>query len=236
MVWFNELPQNSGSYYYPSDVELKLMNYIKAGNHMEVQKLFVEFYSENLDKRNLSSSMMKLLVYDLKGSIAKLVEQIPIDDLNLTKQLQMLFTPTDLLEDGQEIFRSIEKACLHICDVLNSRKRSHNDQLLEGIIEMIHSKFHSPNFSLLVISERFHVSEVYLSYFIKEQTGITFSEYLEKLRMDQAKQLLLNDRYSVKDVAEKVGYNSSNTFCRAFKRMNGISTTEYKQSIAGNNK
>jgi two-component system response regulator YesN len=236
MVWFQELPQNSGSYYYPSDMELKLMNYIKAGNHLEVQKLFVEFYSENLDKRDLSSSMMKLLVYDMKGSIAKLVEHIAIDDLNLTKQLQLLFTPTDQLEDVQEIFRAIERACLDICDVLNSRKRSHNDQLLEGIIEMIHSQFHSPNFSLLSISERFHISEVYLSYFIKEQTGITFSEYLEKLRMDQAKQLLLDDRYSVKDVAEKVGYNSSNTFCRAFKRMNGISTTAYKHSIVGNNK
>ncbi|NOU94094.1 helix-turn-helix domain-containing protein [Paenibacillus sp. LMG 31456] len=235
MVWFSDLPQTNGSYYYPSDVELKLMNYIKAGNQTEVQKLFVEFYSENFDKRNLSSSMMKLLVYDIKGSIAKLVEQIVIDDQLLTKQLQALFAPFDHLEDVQEIFRSIERTCLHICEVVNSRKRSHNDQLLKGIIEMIHSHYHSPNFALLAISEKFHISEVYLSYFIKEQTGIIFTEYLEALRMEHAKKLLLIESYSVKDIAEKVGYNSSNTFCRAFKRIYGISTTEYKKTITANN-
>ncbi|MBO9610900.1 MAG: helix-turn-helix transcriptional regulator, partial [Paenibacillaceae bacterium] len=181
----------------------------------------------------LSAVMMKLLLNDLKGTVAKLGDQIAIDDPKLAGQIQTLLAPADRPEDAQETMRAIERMCLHISDIVDRRKKSHNDQLLTNVMQMIHEQYRSSSFSLGVVAETFRISEVYVSYFIKEQTGVTFSEYVERLRMEQAKAMLMDDRYSVKDIAEQVGYNSSNTFCRAFKRMNGVSTTDYKKATAG---
>ncbi|WP_127586287.1 helix-turn-helix domain-containing protein [Paenibacillus koleovorans] len=231
VVRFSDLPQDSGSYYYPAEMELKLMNLTKAGNPSDLRKLFLELYTENFEKRHLSSAMIKLLLYDMKGSLAKLAEQLAIEDARLGSQLQAFFDRSDRGEDGMELFQTIQSMCLELCEVVDRRKKSHNDQLLAGILEMVQTQYPSPSFSLISVSEAFNISEIYVSHFIKEQTGMTFSEYVEQLRMDRAKKLLLDDRYTVKDIAEMVGYNSSNTFCRAFKRLNGISTTDFKRSV-----
>ncbi|MNW14569.1 Urease operon transcriptional activator [compost metagenome] len=62
--------------------------------------------------------------------------------------------------------------------------------------------------------------------------GINFSDYLEDLRMTLAKELLAETELPVFEIAERVGYSSSNTFCRAFKRINGVSTSAFRSSKA----
>jgi two-component system response regulator YesN len=231
IVWYADIPQNADSYYYPADIELKLMNYMKSGNQKELKKLLAELYVENFGKRDLTSWMMKLLLSDMKGSIAKLTGQIVMEDSLLKRQVQSLFSASSGTENAQEVYRAIETISLRICHVVDGRKKSHNEQLTETIMAMIHTQYSLPHFSILTISEQLNISEVYVSHFIKEQTGMVFSDYLESIRMGRAIELLEKSSYSVKDIAGKVGYNSSNTFCRAFKRMHGISTTDYKKSF-----
>ncbi|MBN2981472.1 helix-turn-helix transcriptional regulator [Cohnella algarum] len=83
--------------------------------------------------------------------------------------------------------------------------------------------------SLSKLAERFGISEAYVSYFFKEQTGVNFSDYLENERMKHAKRLLEESDMPVNEVAARVGYYSLNTFGRAFKRANGLSATEYRK-------
>jgi len=75
------------------------------------------------------------------------------------------------------------------------------------------------------------MSEVYLSQFFKEQSGETFSSYLERIRMEKAVELLLTSEQSIQVIAEKVGYSTSNTFGRAFKRIYGMSALSYRKTF-----
>lgn len=65
----------------------------------------------------------------------------------------------------------------------------------------------------------------------KEFTGVNFSDHLIKVRMDQAEILLKESNYTVDEIASRVGYNSSHSFRRAFKRLNGVSPSVYRQSV-----
>jgi two-component system response regulator YesN len=69
-----------------------------------------------------------------------------------------------------------------------------------------------------------------LSQFFKEQSGTNFSDYVLELRMKHSVQLLCESTFPIHEVATKAGYNSSNTFCRAFKRYHGISASAYRSS------
>ncbi|GAB4366423.1 MAG: response regulator [Spirochaetales bacterium] len=62
----------------------------------------------------------------------------------------------------------------------------------------------------------------YLSTYFKEKTGISFSEYLNKLRMGKAKQLLTDPQYSVYRVSRIVGYSNVKNFSRAFRSYFGV--------------
>jgi two-component system response regulator YesN len=84
--------------------------------------------------------------------------------------------------------------------------------------------------SLTGIASELHVSSFYLSHIFRQSTGITFSEYLTKLRMDEAKRLLEVTDLPVVEVAARVGYREPNYFGRVFKRVNGMTPLAWRRS------
>ena len=79
---------------------------------------------------------------------------------------------------------------------------------------------------LAQIGTVFRVSEGYLSSIFKEQAGVNFTDYLEGIRIEKACILLKDGRNTVNEIAERVGYNSVQSFRRAFKRVKGMSPRE----------
>lgn len=230
VVWFDRLPRESGGYYYPPDVELRLMNLVKAGESAEAEKLLVELHRINFTERHLPISMQSLFVGELWGTVMKLLEQSALDDAVLTAQVKAAIGHVGSFEELAGMYPSLTEAIRRICSGVNERKKSHNRRLLEEVLRLLQTSYAESDLGLSRAADQLNVTEVYLSQFFKEQTGENFSDYLEKLRMERAKQLLLETGLSINDIAGRVGYNSANTFCRAFKRFNGLSATVYRRS------
>lgn len=85
--------------------------------------------------------------------------------------------------------------------------------------------------TLYRIAERVERPEKYISQLFKEVTDINVSDYLEMIRIEQASSLLRTNAYTVDEIAARVGYNSSHSFRRAFKRVMGVAPSSYRQSI-----
>lgn len=81
------------------------------------------------------------------------------------------------------------------------------------------------------MAEQVERPEKYISQLFKEVTGVNFSDHLIKVRMDQAIILLKENGLTVDEIAVRVGYNSSHSFRRAFKRLMGVSPSTYRQSV-----
>lgn len=75
--------------------------------------------------------------------------------------------------------------------------------------------------SISTLSEKLNFSKSYLSHLIKEYMGITLTEYIHQHRIDKAKELIYHEDITMKEVAERVGYNNQNYFNRVFKRVTG---------------
>lgn len=73
------------------------------------------------------------------------------------------------------------------------------------------------------------VTPQYLCRVFKNSLGIRPLEYITKKRIQMAKQLLVMDPRSIKDIAEAVGYANSGYFCTVFKKYEGISPGEYQK-------
>ena len=70
-----------------------------------------------------------------------------------------------------------------------------------------------------------------LSKMIKESLSVNFSDYIASLRIQRAKELLRDDRLSIQEIAEIVGYNDYFYFTKVFKRVEGISPSKYRKSM-----
>ena len=86
--------------------------------------------------------------------------------------------------------------------------------------------------SLDDVSRQINISSYYFSKLFKEETGVNFIEYLTDLRMEKSKELLASPDMSVKDICVSVGYQDPNYFSRIFKKINGVTPTEYREQLS----
>ena len=83
------------------------------------------------------------------------------------------------------------------------------------------------------IAERLNTNEKYLFDSIKEHTGLSFSEYINNLRLNLAKELLLSEsNYTVEDIAIRAGFGSGRTFYRRFREKYNLSPSEYRKAAS----
>ena len=84
------------------------------------------------------------------------------------------------------------------------------------------------------VAKAMHVSTFYFCKTFKKATGLTFTEYLGRVRIEKAKALLLNPHLRISEIAYDVGFQSLTHFNRVFRQISGQSPTEFRTSKSGN--
>ena len=98
---------------------------------------------------------------------------------------------------------------------------------ISQIVHYINANFRK-EISLVDVSSHFYLSPSYLSRCFKKATGFCFTEYLNSVRVKEAKYLLHNTKLSMTAIAEKTGYQSISHFGRVFKSYTGMSPVKFK--------
>ncbi len=90
---------------------------------------------------------------------------------------------------------------------------------------------HSEDLSLGAVAKAVNSSTFYFCKMFKKATGINFTEYVSRVRIEKAKNLLLNPNLRVSEIAYEVGFQSLTHFNRVFKKIVGQSPTEYRAQL-----
>lgn len=123
---------------------------------------------------------------------------------------------------------NIEKSYKEALKDLNDSKKRKPNKLIADIRQYMQLNLEDPELSLTKIAHLFFISSSYLSRIFKKETGISFIDYLTKLRIDEAMLLLKNTDLMVYEVSEKVGIFDPNYFSTCFKKYTGLSPSEYR--------
>ena len=99
---------------------------------------------------------------------------------------------------------------------------------VDKIIKYI-CKHYTEDLTLTSIAEQFYISPFYLSKIFKRSTNLSIVEYINSLRIRQAKELLETTSTKIAEIAEIVGFSSSSHFSRTFKLVTGLSPQQYKK-------
>ena len=105
---------------------------------------------------------------------------------------------------------------------------TNTQKLMFEILGFINNHYFE-NITLETISEKYFLSTYYFSRTFKDVTGFHFIEYLNNVRIKEAKKLLISSSLSVNEIAMKVGFNSNTHFGRIFKQIVGCSPSAYKK-------
>ncbi|MFC0469943.1 response regulator [Halalkalibacter kiskunsagensis] len=86
--------------------------------------------------------------------------------------------------------------------------------------------------SMREVAEYVHLNPSYFSVLFKDQTNMTFSEYVTRRKLQNAKNLLLSTKLPIADVAEEVGYQTSKYFIKIFKEYEGKTPSQYRKELS----
>lgn len=98
------------------------------------------------------------------------------------------------------------------------------------VIDYVDNHYTSP-ISLKTIADTFDVSPAYLGQQFKKEKGVSFSNYVNSIRIEKASDLLKNTNLSAKEIALSVGFSDHNYFYRIYKKYTGISPTEFRENL-----
>lgn len=131
----------------------------------------------------------------------------------------------DTLEQKAEWLLSV---LTHISRIVNASRNDKVTRIIAEVTRYLEKNFSSNGICLESLAEQFKKSPPYLSKLFKEETGENFSDYLTRLRMEKAKELLRDVKIKVYEVPSMVGYADISHFSRKFKAYTGLSPSQYK--------
>lgn len=137
---------------------------------------------------------------------------------------------------NEKIKINLSKILLLLCDIYyrtgyedNAMLNQTTQSRVDYAIEYIQQNYSSPTV-LSDISDKLHISEIYLERIFKRTMNTNLHKYLSTIRIMNAKRLLESNAMSVSKVASSCGFNNHVSFSRAFKRIEGYSPKEYQLS------
>lgn len=129
-------------------------------------------------------------------------------------------------ETIDEIMNALEDFFIGIR--VNKKKRMIVNQEVLRAIDFIHDNYNQ-DLSLKQVAHHINLSTNYFSLLFKNELEMNYSDYLNDLRIDKAKQLLMKTNLKSYEIAEKVGYHDNTYFSKVFKRYMGMNTSDFRK-------
>lgn len=129
----------------------------------------------------------------------------------------------------QDAFNYLETLSVHIFDILSSKKSDKNEWLINKVKFYIKEHL-TESLTLTTISRLVNYNEAYVSRLFKQLTGMGLSEYISSERIKKAQHLLATTNDSMQNIAAATGFDTAQYFSIVFKKISGISPSEYRRS------
>lgn len=223
VIWYEEQEQVN---IYPTEEKCRaLLHQVLKGDMENVYKTFSDVIEEYFIKETLNPYLQNLLLDELQINLVRVMEILQVSDSEYQQFCKRL--ESNHSDNMLERIRITRNLYLELSQKVYERKSGKAVEL-SAVIAYLNLHYADQNLSLTSVADDMQVSEGYLSTLFKQETGVKFSSYVEQLRMEEAKKLLGKTSMTIREITERTGYTSENSFCRAFKRVTGMSTTEWK--------
>lgn len=211
---------------YPIETEAKLVSKLLNGNLQGAKKIVDEIFIDRINPEAMDKKDIKEFTGLLYNTLNRVVVQLKEFESSLhCEELDIeSITKTGDLDKIRTIFNEL---IAEICKQKKSSEQDENEAIREKIKTYIDNNYHL-DFSLDNLADYLGLSFKYTSILFKKVMGDNFKNYINMYRIEKAKEILREKKdIKIKDLAEKLGYNSSNTFIRIFKKYEGISPTQF---------
>ncbi len=215
-------------YSYPIEIETKLLRAIAESNKSDATHYLNEllgsiFLGTSGDLTNIKSKVYELLILISRSAITAGADSDTVLSLN-RNYLTDISSITQF--DGLCIWLTHE-VHKQIDNIFKYPSIRHSD-VIHKTMYFIRQNFEK-KISLDDAAKEVYLSASYLSKIFKDETGISFNRYLNNIRIEKSKALLLSERIRLTDISVMVGFEDQSYYTKVFKRTTGILPSVYRK-------
>ncbi|WP_040951419.1 response regulator transcription factor [Gorillibacterium massiliense] len=192
-----------------------------------VQTLFSEVAERKIPLKLLEGMLMEALL-----QLARLVTRYggELDDV-----LGNHFSLRQQLREQQSMMELqlwFERLGMRIAEYLGQIRRNKPRKITRDVIDYIET-YYRDNLTLKILADKVFLNPVYLGQLFKQDTGVTFNDFLTETRLKASIRLLVDTDLPVYEIAELVGYRAVGTYHKAFRKIEGVSPADYRMRRRG---
>lgn len=229
VIYYEDILKRTDDYIIPVDKIEKICNMLGIESNKQIEKQLDEvfdisiFYKARIDYFNN-------FIYMFKHKIDSSLMILNLEKLEeFESKYSNVWNPY-YFETIEEYFNFVKSYILEL------NKYIHNEKFLCENIEYkvdmairYIKKHYKEDLNLAVVANHVSLNYYYFSHIFKKITGMSFMDFLLKTRIDKAKELLKNTEDKVKDIAFKVGFKDPKRFAKNFKKITGITPSQYRR-------
>lgn len=231
IIYFQDISNVHQHYYYPIEIEVQLVNFVRSGDTDNVRSLLDTIYAMNFESGSITPELGRCLFFNITSTFLKIVNSTG------TNQTDLLGPDFDPIKD---IFSYATAEAMHrrtkqlyeklTCSFVSGRS-DYNAQLLREMVRFMEGNLADPNLGLAMIADHFDMTPQYISTFFKKHSGSNLIDSIARRRVELAKQLMQEKELTNAQIAQSVGYTSDVVFIRAFKKIEGITPGKYRDNM-----
>ncbi len=220
-----EINSFSSAYKFDDELVEKFENYLIKRDSDSAKRLVKRIASEVRLKNATLVSVTKNYFYKLVSVIYKINKKYELNSAveeSIAKVLENIHSANTF----DELIFGVTQSVDMLFDNLNTE---YENNIVWKIKQYVKENYKNQLLSLGEISDFLNLNISYVSMVFKKEAGITINRYIINYRLDKAKELLLRHDLLIKDIANAVGFQSSNYFAKVFKKVEGIQPKEYRE-------
>ncbi|WP_409162603.1 response regulator [Paenibacillus sp. KR2-11] len=211
-------------------VEHKLYEHMKYGLFKDIRNDVDEILSE-IKKARLNPEASSSVIHHMLLLAYKAVHDLGYSMENMMDQTELYRVNVSEYEDFEALRGHILDHFKQINEHIHRKHHDRNAALVLTLKQYIDEHYHE-HITLTSLAKEFKISSSYLSLLFREQTSQNYIDYLTKVRIDKAKEMLRTSDLRNYEIAERIGYRDAHYFSVAFKKAVGINPTDYRTYLA----
>jgi two-component system, response regulator YesN len=234
VIKYSSISNKSIDYVMPAEKVERLRNLIETDREKEIERILSEVLNEDkarelniLYVEELNGKINQIVLEEIKSKFFLKEEEV----LHRFKKFSNIYEFNNFIEYAH----SLKEFILYINEYIRAIKDIYGDNRnIEKAIDYINENYYK-DLNLAIVSNEVSFNYSYFSQVFKEYTGENFVNYLKKIRINKAKDLLRSSDFKIYEVAQKVGYEDSKQFAKIFRSITGVTPGEYRECVLTKN-
>lgn len=194
---------------------------LESGKYERVQECLDRMFSY-MEGAHFSEENRRYLRYSLLQNLMTGIRNMELEDDSIRRKIEQID-----LQDGEGFKEAVRRIVKKLCTPKDKKEKID----FADVIDYINQNYRRYDLSLEEVAEHVGLTKTYMSFLFKQKTGKKYIEYLTKCRMEEAKRLILETDYTIKEISAMVGYTNVPGFRNKFKDYYGINASEYKKKV-----